>query len=210
VELAEIETALLELDTVKEAVVTTKENAQENQILVAYVVPTGQFVLSVSAIRKALAAKLPDYMIPSAFVFLDSLPLVGPGKVNLRALPVPSRERPDLETAFVFPRTPIEEKIATIWAQVLDVNQVGIHDRFFELGGDSLLASRVISRVIEIFLIKVPLRSLFETPTVAEMALVVQRYMENRTKAEAIARVLTEVEGLSEAESKAQLSKGEK
>ena len=210
VELAEIETALLELDTVKEAVVTTKENAQENQILVAYVVPTGQFVLSVSAIRKALAAKLPDYMIPSAFVFLDSLPLVGPGKVNLRALPVPSRERPDLETAFVFPRTPIEEKIATIWAQVLDVNQVGIHDRFFELGGDSLLASRVISRVIEIFLIKVPLRSLFETPTVAEMALVVQRHMENRTKPEAIARVLTEVEGLSEAESKAQLSKGEK
>ena len=210
VELAEIEAALIELDAVKEAVVTTKENAQGNQVLVAYVVPTGQSALTVSSIRKALAAKLPDYMIPSAFVFLDSLPLVGPGKVNLRALPVPGRARPDLETPFAFPRTPVEEKIVKIWAQVLDVDQVGIHDRFFEVGGDSLLASRVVSRVIDVFLIELPLRSLFESPTVADMAAVVQRNLAKQTKPEEIERVFAEVEGLSEAEVKALLSKGEK
>jgi acyl carrier protein len=149
-------------------------------------------------------------MIPSAFVYLDSLPLVGPGKVNLRVLPVPGKARPDLETPFTFPRTPVEEKIAKIWAQVLDVDQVGIHDRFFELGGDSLLASRVLSKVIDVFLIEVPLRSLFETPTVAEMAAVVQRNLAKQAKPEEIERVLVEVEGLSEEEIKAMLSKVEK
>jgi surfactin family lipopeptide synthetase C len=191
-------------------VVTTKENAQGNQVLVAYIVPTGQSALTVSVIRKALAAKLADYMMPSAFVFLDKLPLVGPGKVNLRALPDPGSARPHLETAYALPRTSIEEKIAKIWAQVLDLDQVGIHDLFFELGGDSLLASRVISRVIEVFLIEVPLRSLFETPTVADMAAVVERNLAKQAKPEAIDRVLAEVEGLSEAELKALLSEEEK
>lgn len=209
VEIAEVEAALIELDAVKEAVVTTKENAQGNQVLVAYVVLTAKSALTIGAIRKALAAKVPDYMIPSAFIFLDSFPLVGPGKVNLRALPDPGRTRPDLEVPFTFPRTPVEGKIAKIWAEVLDLDQVGIHDRFFELGGDSLLATRVISRVIDTFRIEVPLRSLFETPTVAAMAAVVALKEAKLAKPEEIERVLTEVETLSEIEVKVLLSKGE-
>jgi amino acid adenylation domain-containing protein len=207
VELAEIEAALIELDTVKEAVVTTKEHAHGNQVLVAYIVPMGQSAPAVSAIRKALAAKLPDYMVPSAFVFIDSLPLTGPGKVNLRALPTPGNARPDLESPFTFPRTSVEENIAKIWAEVLDLDQVGIHDRFLELGGDSLLASRVISRVRDEFLIEVPLRSLFESPTVAAMATVVQQNLVRQTKPEAIDQAFTEVEKLSDADAKALLSK---
>jgi len=210
VELAEIEAALIKLDGVKEAVVTTKEHAQGNRVLVAYVVPAGQSALSVSAMRQALAAKLPDYMIPSAFVFLDSFPLVGPGKVNLRALPVPGRARPDLGTPFAFPRTPVEDKIAKIWAEVLDVDQIGIHDRFLELGGDSLLATRVISRVIAAFRVEVPMRTFFETPTVAAMAAVVALKETRPATPEAIERGLVEVEGLSESEVNALLSKQEK
>ena len=206
VELAEIEARLVELDTVKEAVVTTKEHTHGNQILVAYIVPTGQSAPTISALRKALTAKLPDYMIPSAFVYLDSLPLAGPGKINFRALPVPGKARPDLETPFTFPRTPVEEKIAKIWAHVLDVDQVGIHDRFFELGGDSLLATRVISRVLEVFLVEVPLRSLFESPTVADMTAVVLRSLAMHAKPEQIDHVLAEIKGLSEEEIEAMLA----
>lgn len=175
VELAEIEAALIELDAVKETVVTTKDNAQGSPALVAYVVPTDKATLTTSAIRKALAARLPDYMIPAAFIFLHSLPLIGPGKVNLRALPEPGRARPDLDVPFAFPRTPLEEAIAEIWAGMLNVDQVGIYDHFLDLGGDSLMATRLISRVRDAFGINVPLRLLFETPTVADMAAVVAR-----------------------------------
>ena len=175
VELAEIEAALIELDAVKETVVTTKDNAQGSPALVAYVVPTDKATLTTSAIRKALAARLPDYMIPAAFIFLHSLPLIGPGKVNLRALPEPGRARPDLDVPFALPRTPLEEAIAAIWAGMLNVDQVGIYDHFLDLGGDSLTATRLISRVRDAFGINVPLRLLFETPTVADMAAVVAR-----------------------------------
>jgi amino acid adenylation domain-containing protein len=210
VELAEIEAALIEFDGVKEAVVTTKENAHGNQILVAYVVPTGASVVAVSALRKGLAAKLPDYMIPSAFVLLDCFPLVGPGKVDYRALPVPSRARPDLATALAFARTPVEEKLVKIWTHFLDVDQVGIHDRFLELGGDSLLASRIICHVIDVFRVEVPLRTLFETPTVADMAAAIQGILATtQSKPEVMERALAEVEGLSEGEAKELLSKRE-
>jgi len=179
VEIAEVEAALLELDAVKQAVVTTRANAQGNQVLVGYVVLTGKSTLTVSAIRKALAAKVPDYMIPSAFIFLDSLPLIGPGKVNVRALPDPGKTRPDLEVPFALPRDPVEEKIVKIWSEILGLNEVGIHDRFLELGGDSLLATRVISRIIVTFRCDLPMRTFFAEPTVAALAAVVAR---NETK----------------------------
>jgi len=175
VELTEIEAALLSLNEVKEAVVTTREHAHGNQILVAYIVSAIEPAPTIGAIRKALAERLPDYMIPSAFVYLDSLPLIGPGKVDRRALPALGRMRPDLENPFIFPQTPVQKKVATIWAEILDVDQIGTQDRFFDLGGDSLLASRIISRVLELFLIEVPLRSLFDAPTVADMATLVEQ-----------------------------------
>ena len=198
VELAEVEAALIEIDAVKETVVTTKDNAEGNQALVAYIVPADKSALTTSVIRKALAARLPDYMIPSAFVFLDSLPLAGPGKVNLRALPEPGRARPDLDAPIALPRTLIEVKIAEIWAEVLHVDQIGIHDRFFDLGGDSLMAARIISRIRAEFNIVLPLRSLFDTPTVADMAAAVARNELTLTRPREVERVLPEAEGLSE------------
>lgn len=209
VEIAEIETALIDLDAVKEAVVTTKESAQGNRVLVAYVVLNKQSAVTLGAIRKAIAAKLPDYMVPSAFIFMDALPLTGPGKVNLQALPELGRARPDLEIPFAFPRTTVEEKMVKIWVEVLGVDQVGIHDHFFELGGDSLLATQVISRVIHTFQVEVPLRLFFEAPTVAEMAAVVAQNEAKRAKQEGIERMLAEVERLSEEQVKVLMSKGE-
>lgn len=207
VEISEVEAALGDVDGVKEAVVTTKDNTQGNQVLVAYVVPTGKVSLSVAAVRKAAAAKLPDYMIPSAFVLLDSLPLAGPGKVNLTALPELGRGRPELETPFALARTPVEQEIAHIWAELLGFEQIGIDDDFFQLGGDSLLASRVISRVIDAFRINVPLRALFEAPTVSAMASLVAQNGTKPAEPQLVELMLAEVEKLSQTQAALLLSK---
>ena len=114
-------------------------------------------------------------MVPSAFVFLDALPLTPNGKVDRGALPASDLNKPDLEEAFVAPRTPTELEMANIWMQVLNVDAVGIHDDFFDLGGHSLLATQVMSRVREAFHIELPLRSLFEHPTVAGLAVRITR-----------------------------------
>ena len=98
-------------------------------------------------LRSFLKQKLPEYMVPSAFVFLDTLPLTPNGKVDRKALPAPDQNRPEAEESYVAPRTPVEELLAEIWAEVLKLDKVGVHDNFFELGGHSLLATQVISRV---------------------------------------------------------------
>ena len=109
-------------------------------------------------------------MVPSAFVFLDKLPLTPNGKVDRKALAAPDQSRPELEESYVTPRTPVEEVVASIWSEVLNLENVGIHDNFFDLGGHSLLATRVVSRIIVIFQIELPLRALFEMPTVASLS----------------------------------------
>ena len=113
---------------------------------------------------------LPEYMVPAAFMFLDSLPLTPNGKLDRKALPAPDQTRPELEETFVAPRTPVEETLASIWAGVLKLDQVGIHDNFFELGGHSLLAIQLISRIRDTFKLDLPLRSLFEAPTIDGLA----------------------------------------
>jgi acyl carrier protein len=119
-------------------------------------------------LRSYLQEKLPDYMVPAAFVVLDALPLTPNNKVNRLALPAP--ERTGLEKEHVAPRTPTEDTLAAIWAEVLHLESVGIHDNFFELGGHSLLATRVISRLCEAFRVELPLRDFFQGPTVADLA----------------------------------------
>ena len=109
-------------------------------------------------------------MVPAAFVMLDALPLTASRKIDRRALPAPDWARPELEQAFVAPRTPFEEALAGIWSQMLGVDQVGIHDNFFELGGHSLLATRVISHMRSALKVEIPLRTMFEAPTVAGLA----------------------------------------
>ena len=117
-----------------------------------------------------LKDKLPEHMVPAVFVLLDALPLLSNGKIDRRALPAPDRARPELDKAFVAPRTPTEEMLAEIWAQLLDIERVGIHDNFFDLGGHSLLATQAVSRMREAFQVEIPLRRLFEVPTVAGLA----------------------------------------
>jgi acyl carrier protein len=117
-------------------------------------------------------------------------------------LPAPGRSRPELENPYLAARTPVEEQLSEIWAQVLNLDQVGITDNFFELGGDSLLATRVISRVIKIFRAKVPLRSLFKAPTVADMAVVIIQNQVEKAESKDVERMLAEVEALSDKEAR--------
>jgi len=134
-------------------------------------------------LRRMLARQLPEYMAPSDFMFLDSLPITPNGKVNRSALPAPGQSRPELEQPYVAPRNAIEKELAGIWSEVLRKERVGIKDNFFELGGHSLLATQVISRIRQHFKIELPLRSLFESPTVGALAIAVVELQQNNKAA---------------------------
>src|SRR6266498_22226 len=129
-------------------------------------------------LRRLLTEKLPEHMMPSAFVLLDTLPLTASGKIDRKALPAPGESRPELEAAYVPPSTPLEETLATIWGEVLKLKQIGIHDNFFELGGHSLLATQLVSRIRRAFNVELPLRRLFESPTIAELATVLSGWQQ--------------------------------
>jgi hypothetical protein len=139
-------------------------------------------------------------MVPCAFVFLESLPLTTNGKLDRKALPAPDQIRPDVTEKFVAPRTLVEETLANIWAKVLGFERVGVHDNFFDLGGHSLLGTQVMSRTREALQVDLPLRILFEAPTVAELALRVDCSILQAGELEQLERSLAEVESLSEAE----------
>ncbi len=143
----------------------------------------------VPQLQAYLAQKLPEYMVPSAFVVLESLPLTPNGKVDRRALPAPNQVKPELAGGYVAPRTAVEEVLAKIWAEVLGLKRVGIHDNFFELGGHSLLATQLVSRVRDAFGVELPLRSVFEAPAIAELSKVVESYKDSNDKTQAPALV---------------------
>ena len=170
IELSEIEAVLAEYSGIKESVVIIREDSPGDKRLVAYLVIDQKEPVTTPALRRALAKKLPEYMIPVAFVRLDALPLTPSGKLDRRALPAPDALRPELETGYVSPQTPIEEELATIWSVLLGVERVGIHDNFFELGGHSLVAIRVIVRISSQMGVDLSVRSLFEAPTIAGLA----------------------------------------
>ena len=203
---AEVERALLVLEAVKEVVVVADEDPSRNKRLVAYVVPNKQPAPTVSALRQAIVKNVATYMVPSAFVILDALPLTADGKVDLRALPAPIRARSELESAFVPPRTPVEEALAAIWTEVLGIDQTGIHDNFFDLGGSSLLATRIVSRVINRFRVQLPVQSLFDASTVADMAAVITRNQAEKLGEKDLERMLTDLELLTEEEAQRLLS----
>ena len=169
IELGEIETALSEHGDVQSCCVIAREDTPGEKRLVAYVVPYPQVTPTIDQLRHSLKAKLPEYMVPSAFVLLESLPLTSNGKVDRRALPTPELDSTLLEK-YVAPRTPIEEMLAQIWTQVLKLERVGIHDNFFEVGGHSLLATQLLSRIRNIFKVELPLRELFARATITELA----------------------------------------
>jgi amino acid adenylation domain-containing protein len=180
IELAEIETVLSQHGDVQANCVIAREDIRGDKQLVAYIVPQPEVIPKISQLRQFLKAKLPDYMLPQAFVMLEALPLTPNGKIDHRALPTPDLNT-QIADKFIAPRNPIEETLALIWAQVLRLEQVGIHDNFFELGGHSLLATQVISRLQEAFGTSLLLRYLFESPTIAQLSEVISSELQTNS-----------------------------
>uniref|UniRef100_UPI0013D50505 non-ribosomal peptide synthetase n=1 Tax=Myxococcus vastator TaxID=2709664 RepID=UPI0013D50505 len=169
IELGEVEAALAQHSGVNEAVVVAREDGSEGKRLVAYVTAQEGALLDAGALRSHVKQRLPEYMVPSVYVVLESLPLTPNGKVDRKALPAPDAQGP--KTAhFEAPRTASEQKLASIFAEVLNVERVGLDGDFFELGGHSLLATQLVSRVREAFHVELPLRDVFEAPTVEKLA----------------------------------------
>jgi acyl carrier protein len=145
IELGEIEAALGQHPAVQQAVVVAREDRPGDKRLVAYILPHRGLACMPGDLRSFLQKTVPKYMVPSAFVLLDTLPLTPNGKIDRRALPAPDRARPALEGALVAPRTPLECLIAEIWRDLLGVDRVSVHDNFFDLGGHSLLSMQLIA-----------------------------------------------------------------
>ena len=176
IELGEVEKALNGHPGVVHAVVAVQGEGAGKR-LVAYVVLDPEREPSRSDLRSFLQDRLPEYMIPAAFVPMRSLPLNPSGKVDHKALPAPEQSALSQESGFVPPGTPEEEILASIWSQVLGVKRIGKHDNFFELGGHSLLATQIMSRLPKTFHVELPIRVLFENPTVGELASCVREAM---------------------------------
>uniref|UniRef100_UPI001D032FB7 non-ribosomal peptide synthetase n=1 Tax=Nostoc sp. MG11 TaxID=2721166 RepID=UPI001D032FB7 len=170
IELGDIEAVLSQYPEVQTTVVIVREDVLGDKRLVAYIVVKQEPAPTINELRQFLSSKLPHYMIPGAFVILETLPLTPNGKIDRRALPVPD-SRPELEVNFVAATTSIEKQLASIWAEVLRVEEIGIHDNFFELGGDSILSLQIIARTNQAGLQLSP-KQLFEHPTIAQLATV--------------------------------------
>ncbi|HEY9612233.1 phosphopantetheine-binding protein, partial [Allocoleopsis sp.] len=176
IELGEIEAVLSQHPAVFQTVVIVQEDIPGDKQLVAYIVVNQEYTSTVGTqgltplLREFLTEKLPQDMVPLAYVVLDSLPLTPNGKVERRLLPRVDILNLDIKEDYVAPRTAIEEELARIWGKLLGKQQVGIHDNFFELGGHSLLATQLTSRIRDAFRVELPVSQLFETPTVAMLA----------------------------------------
>jgi amino acid adenylation domain-containing protein len=199
VEPAEIESVLKKHLAVQQVVVVPQEDKSGDKRLVAYVVSSKKPAPAADELRSFLQERLPDYMVPSAVVHLATLPLTRNGKVDVAALPSPEQVPNAAERVLVAPRNPVEEGLVEIWRQVLQLDKIGVQDNFFDLGGHSLLATQVISRVRSTFRVQLPLRSLFDAPTVAGLANQIAQ-MPQTSEDEEVAKLLRELEGLSDEE----------
>nr|QEO74614.1 condensation domain-containing protein [uncultured bacterium] len=173
IEIGEIETALNEYPGVRESVVVAQDEASGDKRLVAFVV-TDEERLGATELRKYLASKIPEYMVPSSFVQLDQLPFTPNGKVDRRALASFEEVKNEPEAEVARARNPVEELLIGIWKEVLGVKQLGVSDNFFDLGGHSLVATQVISRISETFKIDLPFRAFFDAPTIEALAVYVE------------------------------------
>jgi amino acid adenylation domain-containing protein len=174
IETAEIETNLLQHDAVKEATVVARVDERGQTQLSAYIVAREGASPALNELRQFLIQKLPTYMIPSAFVVLEAMPMTASGKIDRRKLPAPTGIDRGLEANFIAPRNPIERSLADIWAEALKVDRVGAHDDFFDLGGHSLLATQIVSAIREATGVELPLRALFESPTIGDLASIIE------------------------------------
>lgn len=186
IELGEIESVLQELEEVRHAVVIAKADGEGTKRLIAYVVPKGYF--DKESIRLYLKSKIPDYMVPAILVQMEELPLTSNGKVDRKALPDPDMEAVSTNE-FVAPRNQVEETLSNIWNELLDLELVGIHDNFFEIGGDSLLAIRVVSAIRKQLGVEISISTIFEYQTIALLA----TEIESQTKEAVLPAITTGV-----------------
>ncbi len=175
IELGDIEAILSQHPAVRETVVLAREDTPGDKRLVAYIVPHPAQALQPADLRDLARQQLPDYMVPSTLVLLDAMPLTPNGKVNRQALPAPDTSRVEfIEEEYVAPESLVEKKLAEIWAEILEVERVGVYDNFFDLGGHSLLATQVIYKINQELQMNLSLRNLFEEPTVAGLAILIE------------------------------------
>lgn len=197
VEIGEIEVLLMEHPEVKESAVVAWDRGDAEKQLVAYVVARREPPPSATEIISFLRKRLPEHMVPADLVFLKSLPQTN-GKIDRRSLPRPDKGRPNLAPSFALPSSELDRHLVAIWESVLDVHPIGIHDNFFQLGGHSLAAGRIVAEVIKAFEIDIPLATLFNAPTVADMAAVVNDHLANSIGESEVARILAELETLTD------------
>jgi acyl carrier protein len=186
--------------SVREAVVVAREDASGDKRLIAYLVMREEPPPAASEMRDYLKKTVPEYMVPASFVVLEALPLTATGKVDRNALPEPEQVRPELAQVYVAPQTAVEEVLCGIFSEVLQVEPVGVRDSFFELGGHSLLATQISSRVRLAFQVELPLRRLFEAPTVEGLAKAILDHCEERERVEQTAELLLKLSTLSDEE----------
>jgi amino acid adenylation domain-containing protein len=191
IELGEIEANINKHPSIRESVCLASEDQEGEKRLVAYLVAEANATVSEGEMREYLRQKLPDYMLPVSYLFLDKLPLTPNGKINRDALPRPEHSPFDSAWAEAAPRTRVEELLCNIWTELLRISHVGIHANFFELGGHSLLGVRLMSRLRREFEIELPLRALFESPTIAELASLIEQ---ERKEQHSAAVVLSQIE----------------
>jgi len=209
IELGEIETVLGWHPGVREAVVVVREDAPGGKRLVAYVVAREETPPTAGEMRDYLKRSLPEYMLPSTFVVLDELPLTPTGKLDRSVLPAPEQARPDLAQDYVAARTALEEVLCRFFSEVLQLERVGVRDSFFELGGHSLLATQVASRVRESLRVELPLRRLFEAPSVEGLAAAILEREAGRERVERTAELLLKLSALSDEEAAKLITEGE-
>ena len=203
IELGEIEAMLNQHPAIEEAVVDARAEQVGDKRLVAYFVLKSDFkdqAPSSSELRNYLKDNLPEYMVPGIFMAIDQMPRTPIGKIDRKSLPAPDQDRPELEHEYVAPRNPVEQMIADLWAKTIGVEKVGIYDNFFDLGGHSLMATQIISRLRNTYNVEIPLRKLFEAPTVANLAMVIAEAQAAQVGEEELGEMLDELEGLSEEE----------
>jgi amino acid adenylation domain-containing protein len=196
----EVELALLRVEGISQAVAVAQKDAYGDDRLVAYVTPAAKETPTISQMRDSLKKWLPDHMVPSKFMILESLPLNSNGKVNRQQLPPPELDRPKLGIRFSAPTTPMESVLAKIWAKALSINSVGNHDSFFDLGGDSLIAMKVISAIGQVFPWNLTLAELYDACTVAQAARLLVQKAPSVEQAERVAALCLKIDSLSSAE----------
>jgi acyl carrier protein len=207
IELGEIETFLSRHAEIREAVVVAREDVAGDKRLAAYLVAQDGATPAVEALRGYLKNRLPDYMIPSAYVWLDELPLTPNGKIDRKALPAPDSARHLEVEAYVGPRNAVEEALTSIWAELLGVERIGVNDSFFDLGGHSLLATRLLSTLRKIFGLELSLREVFEATTVAKLAALLGARERTPGRVEKMARVWLKIKSASPQELKDELQR---